>query len=59
MEVMMDILRQETAGRGHPRFLFKFFPAYNSYVKPPPPSGAMLTEPWARTGFPDFFLNRP
>lgn len=59
MQAMMDILRQETGGRGHPRFLFKFFPAYNSYEKPPAPSGSMLTEPWARAGFPDFFLNQP
>jgi hypothetical protein len=59
MQTMMDILRAETGGQGHPRFLFKFFPAYNSYEKPPAPTGAMLTEPWARAGFVEFLLNRP
>src|SRR5260370_2631039 len=35
MDAMIDILRQETGGQGHPRFLFKFFPAYKDRKSTP------------------------
>jgi hypothetical protein len=51
---MMALLERITGGAGARQFLFKTFPAFTSYEKPPPPSGHMLTEDWARVGYPPF-----
>jgi hypothetical protein len=57
MESMMSLLRRITDGEGSKSFLFKTFPAFTSFEKPPGPTGHMLTEPWHRVGYPDFLLN--
>src|SRR5271165_6321811 len=44
MQSMMRLLEKMTDGRGSKMFLFKTFPAFNSYEKPPAPTGHMLTE---------------
>jgi hypothetical protein len=51
---MMDVLKRVTGGKGSNIFLFKTFPAFTSFEKPPPPSGRMLTEDWQRVGNPPF-----
>ena len=51
---MMKLLERITGGAGSKHILFKTFPAFTSAEKPPPPSGRMLTEDWARVGHPPF-----
>jgi hypothetical protein len=51
---MMAALERITEGRGSKVFLFKTFPAYTSFEKPPLPSGDMVTEDWQRVGNPPF-----
>jgi hypothetical protein len=51
---MMRLLERITGGAGSMTILFKTFPAFTSLGKPPPPSGAMLTEDWQRVGHPPF-----
>ena len=51
MASMMKLLERMTAGRGSKMFLFTTFPAFNSFEKPPPAGGHMLTRPWQRVGF--------
>jgi len=51
---MMAALDRVTEGRGSKIFLFKTFPAYTSFEKPPLPSGDMVTEDWQRVGHPPF-----
>jgi hypothetical protein len=51
MESMMELLGRVTAGRGSKMFLFTTFPAFNSFEKPPPTGGHMLTRRWHRVGF--------
>jgi hypothetical protein len=51
---MMDVLSRITGGSGSMIVLFKTFPAFTSFEKPPPPSGRMLTEDWQRVGHPPF-----
>lgn len=51
---MMKLLDRVTRGAGSKHILFKTFPAFTSPEKPPPPSGYMLTEDWARVGHPPF-----
>jgi len=51
---MMRLLERITGGAGSQHILFKTFPAFTSSEKPPPPSGRMLTEDWARVGHPLF-----
>ena len=51
---MMRLLERITGGNGSKIFLFKTFPAFTSFEKPPPPSGRMLTEDWQRVGYPPF-----
>ena len=51
---MMKILERITGGAGSRTLLFKTFPAFTSFRKPPPPSGHMLTEDWQRVGHPPF-----
>jgi len=51
---MMEVLKRITAGKGSRIFLFKTFPAFTSFEKPPQPSGRMLTEDWQRVGYPPF-----
>jgi hypothetical protein len=51
---MMDVLSRITSGAGSKIFLFKTFPAFTSFEKPPSPSGRMLTEEWQRVGNPPF-----
>lgn len=56
---MMAALNRMTDGRGSKIFLFKNFPAYTSFERPPPPSGRMLTEDWQRVGHPRFNFLAP
>jgi hypothetical protein len=58
MESMMKLLNRITEGKGSKSFLFKTFPAFTSFEKPPASTGHVLTEPWRRVGYPDIFLNR-
>jgi hypothetical protein len=51
---MMQLLERITGGAGSKIMLFKTFPAFTSFEKPRPPSGAMLTEDWQRVGHPPF-----
>ena len=51
---MMDLLSRITNGAGSKIFLFRTFPAFTSFEKPPPPCGDMLTEDWQRVGYPPF-----
>ena len=57
MQSMMKVLQRITDGKGSKIFLFKTFPAFTSFEKPPGSTGHMLTEPWQRVGYPDFYLN--
>jgi hypothetical protein len=59
MEHMMELLKKLTGGRGHPSFIFKWFPPITSFEKPPAPSGRMLTEPWLRVGATPLLLSGP
>ena len=56
MQSMMRLLEKITDGRGSKMFLFKTFPAFTSFEKPPEPGGHMLTEPWHRVGHSPLFL---
>jgi hypothetical protein len=56
MASMMQLLRRMTDGRGSKMFLFTTFPALNSFEKPPPAGGHMLTRQWQRVGFALFSL---
>ena len=58
MQSMMKVLQRITDGKGSKIFLFKTFPAFTSFEKPPASTGHMLTEPWQRVGYPDFYLNK-
>jgi hypothetical protein len=51
---MMRLLERITGGAGTRFILFKTFPAFTSFEKPPPPSGRMLGEDWQRVGYPPF-----
>lgn len=59
MEAMMALLGRLTEGRGSKMFLFKTFPALTSAEPPLPPSGVMLTQPWARVGANPFVMSDP
>lgn len=56
MESMMQLLDRMTGGRGSKMFLFTTYPAFNSFEKPPPAGGHMLTRNWQRVGYPPFRL---
>ena len=51
---MMKVLERLTGGAGSRTFLFRTFPAFTSFEKPPAPSGQMLTADWQRVGHPPF-----
>jgi len=48
MQNMMKLLERMTNGKGSPNIIFKTFPHFASYEKPPAPSGEMLTGQWQR-----------
>jgi Replication-relaxation len=54
MTNMMHLLERMTHGSGSRSFIFKVFPHFASYEKPPEPSGHMLTQDWQRVGYPPF-----
>jgi hypothetical protein len=56
MRSMMRCLERITDGRGSPIFLFKTFPAFTAFERPPAPTGHMLTESWQRVGSPPLDL---
>jgi protein involved in plasmid replication-relaxation len=58
MESMMALLDRLTGGHGAKMFLFKTFPSFTSFEKPPAATGHMLTLPWQRVGHPEFHLNQ-
>jgi hypothetical protein len=55
---MAALLDRLTGGRGAKMFLFKTFPSFTSFEKPPAATGHMLTQPWHRLGHPEFHLNQ-
>lgn len=55
---MMALLARMNPGQSAKRFLFKHIPVFTSYKPSAPATGHMLTEPWRRVGFPDFYLNK-
>jgi len=57
VESMQRLLLKLTNGKGSPYFLFRYFPSYDDYEKPPLPTGDLFTQPWIRAGFPDFYMN--
>jgi hypothetical protein len=50
MESMMALLNRLTGGHGAKMFLFKTFPSFTSFEKPPAATGHMLTQSWQRVG---------
>jgi hypothetical protein len=56
MQSMKRLLEKVTDSRGSKIFLFKLFPAFTSFERPPGPGGHILTEPWQRVGFEPFNL---
>ena len=58
MNSMMALLARMNPGQAAKRFLFKHMPVFNSYKQSAPATGHMLTDPWKRAGFPDFYLNK-
>jgi hypothetical protein len=58
MNSMMALLERMNPGQSAMRFLFKHIPAFTSYEQSAPATGHMLTEPWKRAGYPDFYLDR-
>jgi hypothetical protein len=58
MESMMALLDRLSGGKGAKMFLFKTFPSFTSFEKPPPATGHMLTQPWKRVGHPELHLNQ-
>jgi hypothetical protein len=51
---MMRLLERITRGAGSKFILFKTFPTFTSFEKPPQPSGSMLAVDWQRVGYPPF-----
>lgn len=51
---VMKLLDRMTKGAGSKFLLFRTLPLFTSFEKPLPPAGHMLTEPWARVGYPEF-----
>ncbi len=45
-------------GQSAKRFLFKHIPVFTSSKPSAPATGHILTDPWKRAGFPDFYLNK-
>ena len=58
VESMKRLLLDVTDGKGSRNFLFRYFPSYDDYEKPPPPTGTVPKEPWTRAGHPDFYMNQ-
>jgi hypothetical protein len=63
MRNMMDLLGRMIGNGPHEksiakRFLFKHMPAFTSFKQSAPATGHMLTEPWARVGYPDFHFDK-
>ena len=56
MNSMMALLERMNPGQAAKRFLFKHIPVFTSYKPFAPATGHILTDPWKRTGFPDFCL---
>jgi hypothetical protein len=56
MHSMMRLLEKMTDGHGSKMFLFKTFPAFTSFEKPPQPGGHMLSESWHRVGYDPLLL---
>lgn len=55
---MIKLLLEVTDGKGSPHFLFRYFPSYDDYDKPPPPDGEWFKGAWKRAGYPDFYMNQ-
>jgi hypothetical protein len=58
MNSMMALLERMNTGQAAMRFLFKHIPVFTSYEQSAPATGHMLTEPWKRAGYPDFYLDK-
>lgn len=57
LKSMVDLVYALTDGRGHPRFLFASFPAYNADESPPAADGALFRTAWKRAWKSDFNMN--
>ena len=53
---MMDELAKIARNGKSTMFGFLADPGFESFLKSPPPSGRLLTSPWARVGNPDLVL---
>jgi len=58
MNSMMALLARMNPGDAARRLLFKHIPVFTAVKPAVPATGHMLTQPWKRVGFPDFYLNQ-
>ena len=58
-ENMMRLVNAVTDGKGSPVLLFRTMPSLTSLETAPAPIPDLLTGPWHRAGYPDFFIDRP
>ncbi len=56
---IMRLVDELTKGKGSSFLLFKTMPSLASLEKAPLPIPDILTRAWHRTGYPDFFIDRP
>lgn len=54
----MDLLMQMTRGKGSEHIFFKHIPLFYSDNMPASPTDHIVTEPWRRAGYPDFYMNQ-
>ena len=59
MANMMQLVREQTDGRGSTSLLFKTMPSLASLELAPLPTPNMITEPWERAGHEPFCIDRP
>lgn len=60
---IVRLVERVISGHGYPkeyakRFAVQWTPIYNSFERPEPPGGFILTKPCKRTGFPDLYLDQ-
>jgi hypothetical protein len=58
MNSMMALLERMKPGQSPKCFLFKHIPVFTSSKPSAPATGHILTDPWKRAGFPNFYLNK-
>jgi hypothetical protein len=55
---IIDLVKELTHGKGEAYLLFRATTSLGDFAPPPPPTGHLLMEPWARAGHPDFHLTQ-